>query len=611
MPIPPPKHDDAEAGCALAATPGSLRSLSQLPTLMTSVHRKLEERVVAAIEEHRLALQEATAALLCTPAEGDSAPDEGEAPTEQPRKELVMLPAPASRSFQKEEPSPGGADNDRSLASPQSSQGMRSASPKSPGARRQEAQSEDTHSTTRSPASPTGGPRRMPSALQRHATMVMATSVHSSLENIRAARLSIMNRLYEEEEIVMSGCTYTSLRFRATRIKDARSFEVFIAIAILANAACIGWDVDWKITNPKADTPQSLIVADFVFISVFSLELLLRLFVEGWTFFYLSNQAVGWNLFDTLLIVLAIVDLASPFNLNLTMLRVCRVLRLARVLRFIRLLKSFRELRVIVSGILNCGKTLLWSFLILLAVSYVYCVFFLQLCSDWLADRSDALAERSDKEQDIVEFLDKHFSSLIWSMYTLWKALLGGITWGELSDPLLDVNVVLLVTFPLYIGVTVLVILNIVTASFVQAASRTRGEEDAKFLELLEDKEAWIQKIRQVFSRVDQGDTNTLTWAQFQKLADDFQTQVLFSEIGLDLDDYHGAKTLFDLFDIDGDGQIDMNEFVQGIAVYRGHAKSVDMSRNFQRLQKRLDELKAFNLASPSSSQFRPALETR
>merc|ERR1712210_316110 len=63
----------------------------------------------------------------------------------------------------------------------------------------------------------------------------------------------------------------------------------------------------------------------------------------------------------------------------------------------------------------------------------------------------------------------------------------------------------------------------------------------------------------------------------------------LFSEIGLELD-YHGAKALFDLFDKDGDGNIDVNEFIQGMSLYGGSAKSVVMCHHFQRLHKKINE---------------------
>merc|ERR1719343_836605 len=88
-----------------------------------------------------------------------------------------------------------------------------------------------------------------------------------------------------------------------------------------------------------------------------------------------------------------------------------------------------------------------------------------------------------EKMASTIKFVKDNYPSLHYSVYTLFKTVSGGANWGDLSDPLLDVNVLLVLTFPIFISVTVFCVLNIVTAAFVDAAARKSQEEEANALE--------------------------------------------------------------------------------------------------------------------------------
>jgi voltage-gated sodium channel len=188
----------------------------------------------------------------------------------------------------------------------------------------------------------------------------------------------------------------------------------------------------------------------------------------------------GWNVFDTMVVTLTLLNDTHVLPAHLSVVRVFRIMRLVYVVRVIRLMSEFKELRQMIDGIMKCGKTLLWASLVLTAITYVYAVVCLQFSSEWLST-----AEAANEPSQTAFFLQKNFPSLVYSIYTLFKAVTGGVSWGEVSDPLQNVSPVLIVTFPLFVIVTVLCVLNIVTAAFVDAAARKSEEDETAALEHL------------------------------------------------------------------------------------------------------------------------------
>ncbi|CAK0889123.1 unnamed protein product [Prorocentrum cordatum] len=70
----------------------------------------------------------------------------------------------------------------------------------------------------------------------------------------------------------------------------------------------------------------------------------------------------------------------------------------------------------------------------------------------------------------------------------------------------------------------------------------------------------------------------------------DWRTQTAFTDMGIDVS-FQQAKVLFKLFDWDGDGRIDINEFAQGVHHLKGPARSLDVFRHFMKLSKKIEKL--------------------
>merc|ERR1719388_523602 len=84
----------------------------------------------------------------------------------------------------------------------------------------------------------------------------------------------------------------------------------------------------------------------------------------------------NWNRLDALLVCLSVLDVwiislaTGGGESGMQQLSILRLLRILRIMRMVRLLRAFKELWVILKGILDSFKTMFWISLLLFLVLY-------------------------------------------------------------------------------------------------------------------------------------------------------------------------------------------------------------------------------------------------
>ena len=133
-------------------------------------------------------------------------------------------------------------------------------------------------------------------------------------------------------------------------------FQRFIITLIIINAAILGLETDRDI---MASWGELLRVIDVAILSVFIIEIAMRLAVHRWAFF-----RDPWSVFDFLVVMIALVPASGPFQ----------VLRALRVLRVLRLLTMVPSMRRVVSGMLAAIPGLGSVAMIMIIIFYVSAV---------------------------------------------------------------------------------------------------------------------------------------------------------------------------------------------------------------------------------------------
>lgn len=167
------------------------------------------------------------------------------------------------------------------------------------------------------------------------------------------------------------------LRQRAGAWIESAPVQRFILIVICANAVTLGLE-----TSPGIhDRAGSLIdVLDLAFLTVFVVELAVKLFAFGPAFF-----RDPWNVFDLIVVGIALVPASGPFA----------VLRALRVLRVLRLVSAMPRLRFIVEALLSALPGIASIGALLSLIFYVSAVMATSLFSgshpQWFGSVGDSL----------------------------------------------------------------------------------------------------------------------------------------------------------------------------------------------------------------------------
>eukprot|EP00930_Biecheleria_cincta_P049827 TRINITY_DN35024_c0_g1_i1.p1 TRINITY_DN35024_c0_g1~~TRINITY_DN35024_c0_g1_i1.p1 ORF type:complete len:218 (+),score=46.72 TRINITY_DN35024_c0_g1_i1:96-656(+) len=150
--------------------------------------------------------------------------------------------------------------------------------------------------------------------------------------------------------------------------------------------------------------------------------------------------------------------------------------------------------------------------------------------------------------------------------------------WRDMVEPLVQISEWMNCVFATYVFFTLFCCLNIITAIFVEnAQALKRVDEDAMHEELMKEKQVWCSEVADLFAKVDASGEGIFTFDDFKReLATNFGVQTCFKKLGIDVST-SSAEELWELFDIDDSGEIDIDEFAAGIVHFHGSARSIDI----------------------------------
>lgn len=146
------------------------------------------------------------------------------------------------------------------------------------------------------------------------------------------------------------------LRLRVKTFVELPRFGQCILALILLNAVLLGMETSAAL---MAQYGSTLLLLDKVLLSVFVVELLLRIFAYRAAFF-----KDPWSLFDFAVVAIALIPASGPLA----------VLRSLRVLRVLRVLSMVPSMRRVVSALLGSLPGLSSIALVLVLIYYVFAV---------------------------------------------------------------------------------------------------------------------------------------------------------------------------------------------------------------------------------------------
>lgn len=241
---------------------------------------------------------------------------------------------------------------------------------------------------------------------------------------------------------ILKGVIFKGLRQKAASLVEHPYFIRFITALIILNAITLGLETD----DALAEKFGALLhVFDIIVLSLFGLELALK-----FTAYHLHFFRSGWNVFDLIVIGIALLPSSGPFA----------ILRALRILRVLRLMSVVPPMRRIVTALFHALPGMGAIIAVLLLIYYVAAVL-----------ATEIFGHYPDPEMKTL------FGSIGASMYTLFQLMtLEG--WAEnIANPTIAHFPWAWMFFVGFIVVTSFSVLNLFIGIIVDAMNIVHEEE--------------------------------------------------------------------------------------------------------------------------------------
>jgi len=339
-------------------------------------------------------------------------------------------------------------------------------------------------------------------------------------------------------------------------------FQWTSGCAIVTNAAVVGLETD-------IDSPLFFFFEQ-ILLTFFCVELGLRIIHHRLNFF-IHEEDMAWNMFDTSVVLVGIFDqwvvpVLQRFDLfpkeesNTTgnesmLLLVIIVLRYLRIIRLFRLVRIIRPLYHLSQGVLEALQGMFWVLVFVVMTLYSMAI----LCTRMIG-HGDILSEEMLLAPEVQQ-IQSMFLSVPDSMFTLFGTI---SSWSLLKFvPLFEESPIfkpIFVLFYVYSAWALLAVMTGVVSENMMAIREQMVKEDEQREEMR--KTMITNMLLEVFREADADLSGTVSRLEFEAmLRSPSITSKITKNTHLKVQD---LQDLFDWLDHDGGGTITIDEFMAG-----------------------------------------------
>jgi hypothetical protein len=349
---------------------------------------------------------------------------------------------------------------------------------------------------------------------RRHTSMFDFSNVEQIKQKVRATKL-------KKDPYNVHNCYHETGFFQA--VARHTYFENCTLAIIVFNAIWISHDTDGNTAETLNKAKAYFIVADSLFFSYFTIELIIRFMAfkkksdcmcDGW--FVFDSALVFLYAFDPFVIAI-IAEMSGGGGLDLPT-AVLRLFRLARLSRLVRMLRSLPELMIMIKGMVSAAASVGYTLGLLIVITYVFAI---------------ALRNLVPTDSDVI---DLYFSSVPEAMHNL---IIYGTFLDNLADFVLGVKedssesrlniAICLIMVWLYIALASLTVMNMLIGVLCEVISAVAEEEKESMM---------IDKVKEKFSSIveelDRNKDGVLSWEEFKKILDIPEASRALESVGVD-----------------------------------------------------------------------------
>lgn len=308
-------------------------------------------------------------------------------------------------------------------------------------------------------------------------------------------------------------------------------------------------------------------VIDICFVLIFVVEWIWRLANDRYEF---HRDFTNW--FDTVLVFAGLVEVclstldeASSASRSIVLLRMMRVLKSLRAVRMVRSLRFFRGLRLLVKACQCFLPSLCWAMVLLGIMMTMGALLLGNLLQNFITDETMDLEDR--------KWIWERYGTAYRASYTLFEITFAG-SWPTLTRPVMKkVSEAFVIFFTLYITVVVFAVIRVIGAVFLKdTLEAAQNDAEQLVIDRLRMKQQFISKLEGIFHSIDEHRDGLITEERLTAILAIPRVEAYFQTMDLDVRE---GQALFHLID-NGDGEVTLEEFIDGIMRCKGPARAID-----------------------------------
>mmetsp|Transcript_31846 Transcript_31846/g.94679 ORF Transcript_31846/g.94679 Transcript_31846/m.94679 type:complete len:565 (+) Transcript_31846:54-1748(+) len=370
--------------------------------------------------------------------------------------------------------------------------------------------------------------------------------------------LSLLQYKIEAEREERGKDTYQNPYPEVFQVVSSLKFECFIGGMIMLNCFLIGLEA----SQPPGSGDAAFAALENIFVLLFLCEWLMRIRAFGWIWVFEPVNAA-----DTAMVwVFGVLPkwVFGPAGMDVSFLRiftVLRALRLARLAKAVRLEPGFRELWMLIHGLSNSARPLLWTWVIAILILYIFAV-----------AATELIGRQSEFKDD--EHIQELFGNPMRSMFTMFQ-LMTLDTWAyTIARPVMAKQFGMCLFFIAFIFLGVFVFWNLITAIIVENAMKVASEDAGqKAKDMDETKKRELKALADLFLEIDKDGSGELTVDEFFSALENPKVKRMIDLLDLKVSEMKDVWIILD----DGDGLLTIKEFSNGLRRMKGEAKAKDI----------------------------------
>jgi hypothetical protein len=306
-----------------------------------------------------------------------------------------------------------------------------------------------------------------------------------------------------------------------------------------------------------------------IFVTVFAIELLIRIIVFRLQFF-IGNCTLSINLaynwMDLLIVVAGLIDWIQPTMFDPKAMRLLRLTRVARIMRTFRNKHFLDSLHFLMTSISASFSTLFWSLCVLFVIQ---CVSGLTMCQI-LAHYFDGSAAADEK----VEVF-RYYGSFTRSLISMFEIVLGNYAppCRVLADFVGEEFAFIVLFYRCICGLSVI---NVISAVFIQQTMKAMSQDtDIMLLERARSDTKFKKHLEKLFAIIDVSRDGVVSKEELHTQLDNPQVRLTCINLGIGV---HDLEDIFNIFNTDEEGMI-VEDFIEAAHSVRKQASTVDSAR--------------------------------